>query len=96
MVRLAPSASNKQPWRVVQQEGRFHFFLQRTKNYPSPVFNQILKLSDLQRIDIGIAMSHFQLSLTAVGLMGKWIFSDPELPHHDPGNEYIITWQPIS
>lgn len=96
MVRLAPSASNKQPWRVVQQDGRFHFYLQRTKNYPPPVFNQILKLSDLQRIDIGIAMSHFELSLSALGLLGKWIVANPELHHNDPGNEYIITWQPIS
>ena len=96
LIRLAPSASNKQPWRIVHHEDHFHFYLQRTRNYPPPVFNQILRLADLQRIDIGIAMSHFELSLSAMGLKGKWILADPGLSQPDPGIEYIITWQPIT
>jgi hypothetical protein len=57
MVRLAPSASNKQPWRVVVEDDKFHFFLKRTKGYGSG-----LKL-DIQAIDMGIAMSHLYLTL---------------------------------
>jgi nitroreductase len=33
MVRLAPSASNKQPWRIVKKGDDWHFYLQRTPNY---------------------------------------------------------------
>ena len=39
-VRMAPSASNKQPWRVVRRGDDWHFFLERTKGYGkgSPLF----------------------------------------------------------
>ncbi len=96
LVRLAPSASNKQPWRVVQQKDRYHFYLQRTNNYPPPIFNKILKLADLQRVDIGIAMSHFELSLSELGLDGEWTYTDPGLLTQNNGKEYIITWQSLS
>ena len=33
MVRLAPSASNRQPWRVVRDGSAYHFYLQRTPGY---------------------------------------------------------------
>jgi len=93
MVRLAPSASNKQPWRIVHLKDQFHFYLQRTKNYPAPVFNKILKLADLQSIDMGIAMAHFELSALASGQSGQWIINDPDLPLDKPGLEYIISWK---
>ena len=32
-VRMAPSATNKQPWRIVRRGGDWHFYLQRTKGY---------------------------------------------------------------
>jgi hypothetical protein len=33
MVRLGPSASNKQPWRIIRDRDRFDFFLSHTKGY---------------------------------------------------------------
>lgn len=33
MVRWAPSATNKQPWRVIVEGGRAHFFEKKTKGY---------------------------------------------------------------
>lgn len=96
LVRLAPSASNKQPWRVVQVENRYHFYLQRTKNYPGSFFNKILDLADLQRIDLGIAMAHFELSLPELELEGAWIKADPGLSLPNTGKDYIISWQPSS
>ncbi|MGH4140908.1 hypothetical protein [Clostridium sp.] len=33
MVRLGPSASNKQPWRIIKDKNAYHFFLCRTKGY---------------------------------------------------------------
>ncbi|MCJ7580426.1 MAG: nitroreductase [Candidatus Aminicenantes bacterium] len=87
MVRLAPSASNKQPWRVVYQKGQYHFFLQRTPNYAGHI-----KSADLQRVDIGIAMAHFGLTARDLGLNGTWedIRPEMELPQHC---EYCITWK---
>jgi len=57
MVRLAPSASNKQPWRVVKSDNAGHFYLQRRAGYI-----RMFPAIDLQRVDIGIAMCHFELS----------------------------------
>jgi len=93
MVRLAPSASNKQPWRIIHLDNQYHFYLQRTKNYPGPIVNKILKLADLQSIDLGIAMAHFELSSLEGGQSGKWIINDPDLPVDKPGLEYIISWK---
>jgi hypothetical protein len=74
MLRLAPSASNKQPWRIVLKDNVFHFFLQRTPNY-----NNLIKHSDLQRIDMGIAMSHFDLALTEKDIAHYWFIKDPDI-----------------
>lgn len=56
MVRLAPSASNKQPWRVLYLNGVFHFYLQETPGY-SKAFPY-----NIQKIDMGIAACHFELT----------------------------------
>jgi hypothetical protein len=87
MVRLAPSASNKQPWRIVKKNNHWHFYLTRTPNYP-PAF---LKLADLQRVDIGIAMCHFALTAESLELKGCWDIHEPA--NITPQNsEYIISW----
>jgi nitroreductase len=65
-VRLAPSASNKQPWRVVLDGGDAHFVLARTKGYAGMV------AVDLQLLDMGIAMCHFDLAARSQGLEGDW------------------------
>ncbi|MBE0687752.1 MAG: nitroreductase, partial [Anaerolineaceae bacterium] len=49
MVRLGPSASNKQPWRIVQANGAFHFFIQRTKGYRN-VMTRLVQIDDMQRL----------------------------------------------
>ena len=65
MVRLGPSASNKQPWRIVKKADCYHFYLSRTKGYGAMNF-------DMQLNDIGIAMCHFELSAMELGLKGSW------------------------
>lgn len=87
MVRLAPSASNKQPWRVVHQGDQYHFFLQRTPNYAGHI-----KSADLQRVDIGIAMSHFDLTARDLGMNGIWEDNRPDL-HLSENTDYCITWR---
>jgi hypothetical protein len=93
MVRLAPSASNKQPWRIVREKGggRFHFYLQRTKNYRERW--NFTGMSDLQRVDMGIALCHFEAAAAGSGLPGSWVVRDPDLPVPDRLCEYVTTWQ---
>ena len=95
LVRIAPSASNKQPWRIVRSNGSWHFFLQRTPNYPPKIPRLGLvdiKLADLQRVDLGIAMCHFAVGAVDGNLPGAWQHSDPglELPER---SEYVVSWQ---
>lgn len=69
MVRIAPSASNKQPWRIVQvsETPQFVFFMEENYRY-----NNSLGDVHLQNIDMGIAMCHFDAAAEACGLAGTW------------------------
>jgi nitroreductase len=92
MVRWAPSASNKQPWRIVRIGNAWHFYLQRTKGYgKGTLLFSILRLADLQRVDMGIAMCHFELTARSLGLHGHWIVEDPKLKISG-STEYTVTW----
>lgn len=93
MVRLAPSASNKQPWRIIQDGNAWHFYLQRTPKYgPGSVTFDLLKLADLQRVDMGIAMCHFELTARELGLEGQWVVMYPGLEHPEERMEYVVSW----
>lgn len=85
-VRLAPSASNKQPWRIVKDGGLFHFLLAEDKRY-----NTLLGEIKLQNIDMGIAMHHFAAAVHDIGLDGVWEVMDP--PHAHGRLQYICTWK---
>jgi hypothetical protein len=91
-LRLSPSASNKQPWRILVVDNWFHFFIKRTRRYPPPVFNFFLNLADLQRMDVGIAMAHFELTAREHNLIGQWTSNPPELDIPDPLLEYCLSW----
>jgi hypothetical protein len=92
MVRIAPSASNKQPWRVVKQGQDFHFYMQRTSGYRS-LLTRLVQIDDMQRLDMGIAMCHFELAANELGLSGEWVFEDPGLVLPDDLTEYVVTWR---
>jgi nitroreductase len=92
MVRLAPSASNKQPWRVVMDGNTFHFFLQRTPGYREGLLQKMLGIFDLQRVDMGIAMCHFALTQAELGQKGEWRESPPPIETSDPLREYTASW----
>ena len=87
MVRIAPSGRNAQPWRIVKDSKRaFHFYIQlRTKR-------SIENLPSLKRMDIGIAMCHFDLTLIEEGIHGKWTTNDPEIPLKQDNTYYIASW----
>jgi hypothetical protein len=93
MVRHAPSASNKQPWRVVRDEHGFHFYLQRTPGYRESLLKKVLGIFDLQRVDLGIALCHFALTEAELGRKGKWREDLPPIKTNDPLREYIASWE---
>jgi nitroreductase len=91
LLRRAPSASNRQPWRVVRGgDGALHLLLAR-----SPGYGRFLPF-DLQRVDMGIAMSHLALAAAALGEPGAWRALDPppDLGPLPAGTSYVSTWTP--
>jgi hypothetical protein len=93
-VRMGPSATNKQPWRILRRGADWHFFLVRTKGYgKGSLLFWALRIADLQRVDLGIAMCHFELVARDRGLDGRWIVDDPGLTPPGPGVEYVVTWR---
>lgn len=85
-VRLAPSATNRQPWRMVKdRKGRFHLFVKET-----PMYNRMLGKIRIQNIDMGIAMCHFELVARQSGNQGSWQGKEPELEF--PGLKFIASW----
>ena len=84
MVRLAPSAVNKQPWRVVVCDNAVHFYLKRSKG-----FARTEKL-DMQMIDIGIALCHFDLTAKENNLNVVFEKNDPKL---ETDAQYIASFR---
>ncbi len=91
MVRLGPSASNKQPWRIVRDGAGFHFYVQRTPGYHNP-FTKLARVVDLQRVDLGIALCHFGLTASELGLPGAWQVRDPGIERPNDVTEYVVSW----
>ena len=92
MMRIGPSASNKQPWRVVKDGNAWHFYLQRTKGYREGTLVRFLGVVDIQRLDMGIAMCHFELTARELGLPGKWLKAEPTIAKPDGLTEYTVSW----
>ena len=84
LTRWAPSAVNKQPWRLVAGEKEVHFYEKKDKGYVGE------ETGDLQKIDVGIALCHFLLGLEDLGKTPSVAIADPglELP---PETEYVAT-----
>lgn len=90
MVRLAPSANNFQPWRIIKESETniFHFYIKRMPGIKQFFFMK----ADLQRVDIGIAMCHFALTAEEKGLTGVWRISDPHRKGMADKLNYTATW----
>jgi nitroreductase len=86
LLRLAPSAGNTQPWRIVKDRNKhtYHFF----KKVVNPGYER-KKLHDM---DIGIAMCHFELGAAKNGLNGKWERINPQSLALSKNIIYMTTW----
>lgn len=82
MLRQAPSAINLQPWRVIKIDNKYHFYTINPKKINHSFY--------IQRIDLGIAISHFYLTLEEKKVSGKFVKSNPNIPTNF---EYIISWE---
>ncbi|MFX1556019.1 MAG: nitroreductase family protein [Promethearchaeota archaeon] len=87
MVRISPSASNLQPWRIVKdkKENIFHFYTLSTRDRVGLIYN------NFRRIDIGIAVCHFDLASKFLNLKGNWEFKQQIIPSIKY-LKYIISW----
>jgi nitroreductase len=97
LVRLAPSGSNKQPSRVVKDGTTWHFYLERTPGYGGSLATRLLggkgaAFPDIQRMDLGIAMCHFDLALREMDVTGKWVVKEPSLEGQPTLTEYVASF----
>ncbi len=83
--RLAPSSLNAQPWRLIKDGERFHFYAQYSDSLSA--FDRKLK-----HIDMGIALCHFSLTLDQAGIYGDFCKCDA-LPPTPAGYHYITSWR---
>jgi len=86
-VRIGPSASNRQPWRVVKEKDKdvFHFYISRT-----PGYTERYPDVSLQDVDMGIGMCHFKVALHEMNQKGSW--QNVQLAPSQRGLEYIVSW----
>lgn len=83
-VRLAPSAVNKQPWRIVIEGNKAHFFEKKDKGFENPQY-------DLQKIDIGIALFHFESQMLEEGRKPVLSVEKPAITTPEQ-TEYVATY----
>lgn len=74
-VRWAPSAVNKQPWRLVADGNSVHFYMKKSKGFTGS------NGWDIQKIDMGIAICHYAMMLEEAGKKLSFVQSDPDISH---------------
>lgn len=84
MARWAPSAGNAQPCRAVVDGDSVHFYEAKTMR-DNP-------LGDVQKLDVGIALAHFDMTLEEAGVHGNYGFSDPGIAAPE-NTHYIVTYR---
>ena len=82
-MRLAPSAVNKQPWRIVIDGKNAHFYVKHDKGYTTPEY-------DLQVIDVGIALYHFETQMLSERKNPYIVVEKPDIAVPE-GMDYVAT-----
>ena len=83
-VRLAPSAVNKQPWRLLLENEKTHFYLKRESGLKE------VGVLDLQQVDLGIALCHFCETLREQGISTRVNIQKPQMETPNDWN-YLFT-----
>lgn len=78
MLRLAPSSSNKQPWRAIVTDDAIHFYL--------------AKGVGASETDMGIAFCHFELTCRELGIAGDYA-KLADAPAFGGDCAYILSWK---
>ena len=84
MVRWAPSAVNKQPWRIITKDGMWHFYEKKDRGYENEA------TGDLQKVDVGIGLCHFIMGLEENGKKASVKIDDPGIKIPEDA-EYIVS-----
>ena len=84
MVRIAPSAINKQPWRIVYKDNNYHFFKTKNENSKHPY--------DISIVDLGIAAYHFYITNKEYNLSGYFKKLDNLEINGKEDLEYMFSW----
>jgi len=86
-VRVGPSASNRQPWRIIKEKDNdiYHFYVSRTPGY-AKLYPDV----SLQDVDMGIAMCNFEVGVREMNGKGRW--ESVRFPHPQNDLEYIVSW----
>ena len=87
MLRLAPSATNAQPWRVIKKGEVYHFY--ETHNANAKLEEKLIK-----KVDVGIGLSHFHQTTLENGLSGKFEKLSQDNIDVPENTNYIISWIP--
>jgi Nitroreductase len=81
MVRIAPSANNSQPWRIVLQKDTAHFYYRPA-------------MGGFSAIDLGIAMCHFEQTCRELSISGEFeVLDTPIIPLAPKDCRYVISWK---
>jgi nitroreductase len=85
-VRMAPSAANTQPWRFEFDGSKVHVYCEKPGNF-------LLKklLGNINRVDVGIALSHVKIASRQIGLNIE--FEKVDVSGAQKNYEYIISLQ---
>lgn len=86
MLRIAPSASNNQPWRILVHKDKLQLYINRKRGYKK-MFGSI----DIQMIDMGIAMCHLDLMAHHDNYNPKWLIEKENENFFDW--EYVISFK---
>lgn len=93
VAKLAPSAQNKQSWRVVvANDNTIHFYVE--KQLMSMVGDGFRKYAcPPEYVENGIFARHFAIYMEDKGRKGKFSIDDPNIALPTSDWEYIVTWR---
>ncbi len=83
MVRIGPSAINKQPWRLIIEGDLCHFY-------------DVSKGSDINKfnsLDVGIAAYHLHATLEEEGFKGQFINKNPNIKNLEDNMQYYCSYK---